>query len=46
MLTDWLARSPIATLTASLGGDELATAMVLTLVAASAIAGWSTLYGP
>jgi hypothetical protein len=46
VLSASLAGSPIAPLTASFGGDALATAMLLTLLAASAIAGWSALYGP
>jgi hypothetical protein len=46
VLSASVAVSPIATVTASFGGDALATAMLLTLLAASAIAGWSALYGP
>jgi hypothetical protein len=33
-------------LTDPFGGDVLATALLSVLVAASAIAGWSALYGP
>jgi len=33
-------------LTDPFGGDALATALLLVLVSASAIAGWSALYGP
>jgi hypothetical protein len=33
-------------LTDALGGDAVAGALVLALVAASAVAGWSALYGP
>ncbi len=33
-------------LTDPFGGDALAASLVLVLVTASAIAGWSALYGP
>jgi hypothetical protein len=33
-------------LTEAFGGDVLAVALLLVLVSASAIAGWSALYGP
>jgi len=33
-------------LAGALGGDALAVALLAVLVAASAIAGWSALYGP
>ena len=33
-------------LTDAVGGDALVTSLVLVSVAASAIAGWSALYGP
>ena len=50
MLTVWrdasLAATSSGSFAASFGGDEIAVALLLVLVTASAVAGWSALYGP
>lgn len=50
MLTVWrdasLAATSNGSFAASFGGEEIAVALLLVLVTASAVAGWSALYGP